>query len=50
VIPDTVKFVMIVVAMAGAIYGAIWGLATFPPEPTEVVRALPVDKLRQAGQ
>jgi hypothetical protein len=49
-IPDTLKFLFIVCAIAGAVYGGIWGLATFPPEPSEVIRPLPVDKLRQAGQ
>jgi hypothetical protein len=46
-IPDTVKLILVVGCIAGAAYGAVWGLATFPPEQTEVVRALPHDKLRQ---
>jgi hypothetical protein len=48
-IPDTVKFLFIVCAIAGAAFGGVWGLAHFPPEPSEIVRPLPVDKLRQAA-
>jgi hypothetical protein len=47
VIPDTLKFVLAVALVGFAAYGAVWGLATFPPEQTEVVRALPHEKLRQ---
>jgi hypothetical protein len=47
VIPDTVKFVLVLVLIAGAAYGSVWGLATFPPEQSEMVKALPHDKLRQ---
>jgi hypothetical protein len=46
-IPDTLKLVLVVSCIVGAAYGAVWGLATFPPEQAEVVRALPHDKLRQ---
>ncbi len=47
VIPDFVRFVLVVAALAGAVYGAAWTLATYPPEPSEVIRSLPHDKLRQ---
>jgi hypothetical protein len=47
VIPDTLKFVMVVALIGCAAYSAVWGLATFPPEQAEVVRALPHEKLRQ---
>jgi hypothetical protein len=46
-IPDTVKFLLVVLLVAGAAFSAVWGLATFPPEQGEVVRALPHEKLRQ---
>jgi hypothetical protein len=46
-IPDTLKLILVVVCIAGAAFGAVWGLATFPPEQSEMVRALPHDKLRQ---
>ena len=45
-IPDTVKFLFVVGLIAGAAFGAVWGLATFPPEQGEVVKALPHEKLR----
>jgi hypothetical protein len=47
VIPDTVKFLLVIGCIAGAAYGAVWGLATFPPEQAEVIKSLPHDKLRQ---
>jgi hypothetical protein len=47
VIPDTLKIIFFVGVVAGAAYGAVWGLANFPPEQAEVVKALPHDKIRQ---
>ena len=46
-IPDTVRLLVAVAAIAGAVYGSAWALAHFPPEQTDVVRALPHEKLRQ---
>ncbi len=46
-IPDTLKIILVVCLIAGAAYGAVWGLAHFPPEQSEVVKALPHDKIRQ---
>lgn len=45
--PDTVKFVIVLVSLGGAIYGGAWALAHFPPEQTEIVRPLSSEKLRQ---
>lgn len=45
--PDSIRFLLILACLAGAIYGSAWALATFPPEQTEVVKALPHAKLRQ---
>jgi hypothetical protein len=47
VIPDTVKFIVVLCLIAGFAYGSMWGLATFPPEQAEVIKALPHEKLRQ---
>jgi hypothetical protein len=47
VIPDTLKILLVLGLIAGTAYGSVWGLATFPPEPAEVQKALPHDKLRQ---
>lgn len=47
VIPDTVKILLVLGLIAGAAYGSVWGLATFPPEQAEVLKSLPHDKLRQ---
>jgi hypothetical protein len=46
-IPDTVRFVFVVAALAGAVYGGAYALATYPPEQTEVIKSLPHEKLRQ---
>jgi hypothetical protein len=47
VIPDTLKFLLAVAAIAAGVYGTVLALAHFPPEPTDVTRALSHDKLRQ---
>ena len=44
--PDTVKFVLVVGFLVGAIYGSALALAHFPPEQTEIVKSLPSEKLR----
>ena len=44
--PDTVKFVLVLAFLGGAIYGGIWALSHFPPQQTEIVRPLPSEKLR----
>ena len=44
--PDTVKFVLVVGFLVGAVYGSVWALSHFPPEQTEIVKALPSEKLR----
>ena len=44
--PDTVKFIVVVLCLGGAIYGGAWALAHFPPEQTEVVRTLSSERLR----
>ena len=40
VMPDSLRFLLIVLCLAGAGYGAVWGLANFPPEQQEVVKQL----------
>ena len=47
VIPDTLRFLVVIAVLAGAVYGGALALATFPPEQSEIIRPLPHDKLRQ---
>jgi hypothetical protein len=47
VIPDTLKFIVVLGLIAGFAFGSVWALAAFPPEQAEVIRALPHEKLRQ---
>lgn len=47
VIPDFLKFILVVAALVGAVYGGALALATFPPEQSDVIRPLPHEKLRQ---
>jgi len=44
--PDTVKFVLVLAVIGGAIYGGVWALSHFPPEQAEIVKPLPSEKLR----
>ncbi len=46
-LPDTVKFLLVVGMLAGAVYGSAWALANFPPEQGEVIKPLPHERLRQ---
>jgi hypothetical protein len=43
--PDTVKFLLVLLVLGGAVYGGAWALAHFPPEQSEIVKALPAGKL-----
>jgi hypothetical protein len=45
-IPDTIKFIVFAGAICGAVYGTAWALAKYPPEPSEVIKPLPHEKLR----
>jgi hypothetical protein len=49
-VPDTLRFLLIIACLAGAVYGAAWALANFPPEQTEIVKSLPHERLRQQEQ
>jgi hypothetical protein len=44
--PDSIRFLLIIACLAGAVYGTAWALANFPPEQTEIVKPLPHEKLR----
>ncbi len=46
-IPDTVKFILVVGAIAASIYGGAYGLAHFPPEQSEIVRPVFSEALKQ---
>lgn len=46
-LPDTIKFILFVALLAGAVYGSAWSLANFPPEQVEIIKAMPHEKLRQ---
>jgi hypothetical protein len=45
--PDTIKFLLVLGLIAGAVYGAALALASFPPEQSEISRPLAHEKLRQ---
>ncbi len=45
--PDSLRFLFVVLILGGAVYGTVWGLAQFPPEQSEIVKSLPHEKLRQ---
>jgi len=39
--PDSLRFLLIMLCLAGAGYGVVWGMANFPPQEQEVVKRLP---------
>ena len=38
--PDSLRFLLIVLCLAGAGYGLVWGLANYPPDQKEVIKQL----------
>jgi len=44
VMPDSLRFLLIIVVLTGLGYAGAWYLANFPPAPSEVVKALPHDR------
>jgi hypothetical protein len=46
-LPDSLRFLLVILILGGAVYGIVWGLANFPPEQSEIVKSLPHEKLRQ---
>ncbi|MFO1120849.1 MAG: hypothetical protein U1F47_00770 [Hyphomicrobiales bacterium] len=45
--PDTIRLLLAITIIGGTVYGGAWLLANYPPEQTEIVKALPTEKLRQ---
>ncbi len=43
--PDSLRFLLIIACLAGAVYGAMWALAQFPPTASEIVKPLSHDVL-----
>ncbi|HUF45721.1 MAG TPA: hypothetical protein VMN43_10285 [Aestuariivirgaceae bacterium] len=41
-----VRFLLIIGVLAGAVFGAMWALASFPPERTEIVKPISHEALR----
>jgi hypothetical protein len=46
-VPDSLRFLIVVTMLAGAVYGIAWTLAHIPPHQSEVVKSLPHERLRQ---
>jgi hypothetical protein len=44
--PDSLRFLLILACLAGAAYGAVWALASFPPPQGEIVKPLSHDAFR----
>ena len=46
-LPDSLRFLFVLLVLGGIGYGTVWALSHFPPEQTEIVKSLPHEKLRQ---
>lgn len=44
--PDTIRFLLVILILGGAVYGGAWALAHFPPEQSDVVKSLSNEKIR----
>ena len=44
--PDTIRFLLVILCLGGAIYGGAWALAHFPPEQSDIVKPLSNEKIR----
>ena len=45
--PFTLRFLLILACLALIAYGAVWYLASFPPEQTQIVKPVSSEALRQ---
>jgi hypothetical protein len=45
--PDSIRFLIILLLIGGLGYGALWALAHFPPPQREIVKALPSERLKE---
>jgi hypothetical protein len=41
-----VRFLLIVAVLAAAVFGAVWALANFPPEQTQIIKPISHEALR----
>jgi hypothetical protein len=46
-LPESIRFLVILACIGGAIYAAMWALSTYPPEQSEIIKELPSEKFRQ---
>jgi hypothetical protein len=46
-IPDTLKFLLIISAIVASVYGSAYGLSQFPPEQSDIVRPVFSEALKQ---
>jgi hypothetical protein len=46
-LPESLRLLVILALVGGALYGGLWALSTFPPEQNEIVKELPSDKFKQ---
>ena len=44
--PDSIRFLLIIGGLIGGVYAAAWVLSSMPPEPVEVTRELSNAPLR----
>jgi len=44
--PDSLRFLIVIMVLAGVVYGGAWWLANFPPETVEIEKSISNDRLR----
>ncbi len=48
--PDSLRFLLTLLVLAGLVYAAGWALSSFPPKPQNVVRDLPHDRFENTDR
>jgi hypothetical protein len=44
--PDSLRFLVILILLGGLGYGSVWALAHFPPPQAEIVKPLSSERLK----
>ncbi len=44
--PDSLRYLIILLVLGGAVYGGAWYMANFPPEPGQIEKPVTNDRLR----